>query len=132
MKNTILINSLIGAGVGYLFYKLTKPKAVVAPITREHIIVKIPIPKTVGEANLMAIAEKLEPSRITPSFSPIGVNLEWETISVDTPIGTVRFSPPKKFVPLENLHQIYNIKKQLKSQIEDKGAYWEVSLKIGV
>ena len=107
MKNTkVLVTSLIGVGIGYLFYKLTKPKAVVAPVTREHIIVKVPIPKVVGESNLATIVEKLKP-RVTPSFSPIGANLEWERISVDTPIGVISFSPPKKFVPLKNLSQIY-------------------------
>lgn len=120
---------LIGAGVGYAFYKFTQPRA--APVEeREYILVKIPVPKAAGESALRTIVEKAKPSKVTPSFSPIGATLEWTPIVVDTFIGPISFSPPKKFVSLNDVAEVYRIIREMEPQVVDRGAYWEVIVKI--
>ena len=138
MKDTakLIIYGLIGVTVGYLFYKFTKSERIPLPKPEEEkkeiVLIKIPIPKGVGESKLQKIVQQLKPSRTMPSFKPLGVILEWSPIYIDTPIGPFTFTPPKKFISLKTISEVKRAIQESQVKIEDKGLYWQITLTLEV
>ena len=131
--SNLMLYGLIGAGAGYLFYKFTEtPLASPKKQKQTIVLVKLPIPKGVGKSVLHEIVNKLKPKRIMPSFRPLGVNLEWDPVMVDTVVGKVGYTPPKKFVKLKTVTEVKRAIDQAQVSIKDKGIYWEVSFTIMV
>ncbi len=132
----LVIYSLIGAGAGYLFYNLfSKPAPRTLPPKEEKktiVLVKVPIPKMVGESGLKKITEQLKPKRILPSLVPLGVSLEWDPIMLDTSFGKFGFTPPKKFIKLKTIWEVKRAISESQVKVKDKGIYWEVSFSIYV
>ena len=77
---------------------------------------------------LRKIINQLKPKRILPSRFPLGVNLEWDPVMLDTPIGKFVFKPPYKFIKLRTTQEVKKAIDQSQTKIKDKGIYWEVSL----
>ena len=130
-----ILYALVGAGVGYLFYKFTKaPKALAKPEEEKKtiVLVKFPVPKVVGSGGLQKIVNMAKPKRILPSLVPLGVTLEWDPIMLDSPIGKFGVTPPKKFISLKTIQEVKRAIDQSQVKIEDKGIYWEVSFSIYV
>jgi len=126
---------LIGISLGWLFYKFTKPteKKIVPPREeKEYILVKLPVPKAVGESILKEIVSRLKPSRAIPSFKPMGVRLEWDPIYIQTPLIPVGYTPPSKFITAVDVAEVKRKIEELEPTIVDKGVYWEVTLKIKI
>ena len=129
----LLFYSIIGAGAGYLFYQITKPSELKPKEgKRKILLVKFVVPKNTGESGLKKAVEQAKPKRIRPSFRPLGVVLEWDPITLKTPLGNVSFTPPKKFIPLKTIWEVIRAVRENKVKVVDKGTYWEVSFSITV
>ena len=140
MKDTsrYILYAIIGIISGYIVYKIQSKLSAIKQLSkpeekeekREVLLVSFPIPKVVSQNDLQRLIDMAKPKRVLPSLKPLGVILEWDPIMLNTPIGKVGFTPPKKFLSLKDIQEVRNAINKSKVNIKDKGTYWEISFAI--
>lgn len=86
------------------------------------------IPASVGETRVRKIANKLKPE-VKPVVDRRGVKLYWEPIAVSFGFGDIKYQPPSKFLPIEDLQKARRIAKKLGPTIRRVPAGWQIEFK---